>query len=384
MSTIENNLEKAIKICHLEKVISVQNIKSAIWNENSTGAINELVGIFLNHAPKNTDLNVLIKTIQDCWNNFSHRSLNGKSPFEMVQNQTGVIDKNIISLNDKKYQTTLFDLKCAITKNPNKETKITKWHKNEYAFDYSLTHEKVIEKYYLLQDKKISLIKYFQEISKLVDIDQYFFDGIIVLAQAICNTNQPKKAFELLENAVNNAKTLLPQKFDPDKCQMPWAILENRPYLRLLLERAMLSETIIGEQESIPLYEEILKLNPNDNQGVRGMLATLYLRTGRPTKVIELASRYPNDSQSELAMGEILALLMLNNSEKATDIIKKNLSYLKHLIKELFLKSHKLPKDYRPGYITCGGKDEAYFYWMAQGDLWYNLPHAMEFLEKFC
>jgi tetratricopeptide (TPR) repeat protein len=165
---------------------------------------------------------------------------------------------------------------------------------------------------------------------------------------------------------------------------MHWAILENRPYLSLLLERAMLFETLIGEKESIPLYEEILKLNPNDNQGVRSMLATLYLRVGRPTKVIELASQYPDDSQAELAMGQILALLMLNDSKKAITIVKKNLPYLIHLIKELFLKSHKLPKNYRPGYITLGGKDEAYFYWMAQGELWYNLPHAMEFLKKFC
>lgn len=47
----------------------------------------------------------------------------------------------------------------------------------------------------------------------------------------------------------------------------------------MLAGYAMFAEQYEGVEKAIPLYEEILSFNPNDNQGIRAILATAYLKT---------------------------------------------------------------------------------------------------------
>jgi len=55
-----------------------------------------------------------------------------------------------------------------------------------------------------------------------------------------------------------------------------WGIIENRQYLRALENMASMYNTDNNIKEAEEIYKLILRLNPNDNQGIRYYLAGLY------------------------------------------------------------------------------------------------------------
>lgn len=57
---------------------------------------------------------------------------------------------------------------------------------------------------------------------------------------------------------------------------MPWGDIDNRAYLRALQYQADLFADAGEKEKAIELYKLLLKLNPNDNQGVRYTLSGLY------------------------------------------------------------------------------------------------------------
>jgi tetratricopeptide (TPR) repeat protein len=60
-----------------------------------------------------------------------------------------------------------------------------------------------------------------------------------------------------------------------------WGWLENRPYLRALGNLALLRRRQKRYQEALDIWERLLTLNPNDNQGVRYLLGEGYHRLGQ-------------------------------------------------------------------------------------------------------
>jgi len=57
---------------------------------------------------------------------------------------------------------------------------------------------------------------------------------------------------------------------------MPWRILENRQYLRAICGKACVYHIEGNFKEADKLYRLLLKLNPNDNQGVRYLIAGMF------------------------------------------------------------------------------------------------------------
>jgi hypothetical protein len=138
-----------------------------------------------------------------------------------------------------------------------------------------------------------------------------------------------------------------------------------------------------GAQEAILLYEGLLSLNPGDNQGVRAVVSTLCLKLGQPEKVIELASRYPDDFMPEVTVGFILALYQVGNKDEAQKRIQKHADFHKRVFAEILKVTHKKPQEMSDdGYIMVGGKDQAWHYWEEQGSCWMATRGAREFLKE--
>lgn len=135
-------------------------------------------------------------------------------------------------------------------------------------------------------------------------------------------------------------------------------------------------------EKVIPLYEEILSFNPNDNQGIRAYLSTAYLKTNQPEKAIRLASHYPDDITPDVIMGKLLALMQTKKMSEAKKYLNKIKEYQLHVIRELFKSSHPKPAILMKDRVTVGGNDEAYYYWQSQGHLWQKTDGALAFLEK--
>jgi tetratricopeptide (TPR) repeat protein len=71
-----------------------------------------------------------------------------------------------------------------------------------------------------------------------------------------------------------------------DEGLVPWGWVENRPYLRGLMNLSLVLRDKGLFREAIDIHERMLRLNPNDNQGVRWLLGGEYLRIGDLTRAI--------------------------------------------------------------------------------------------------
>ena len=75
-----------------------------------------------------------------------------------------------------------------------------------------------------------------------------------------------------------------------------WGFLETRPYMRA---RAGLASTLVqlGDVEgALAHYRDMLKLNPNDNQGIRYVLAGCLLKQDNYSALKELLAAYEDGS----------------------------------------------------------------------------------------
>lgn len=66
------------------------------------------------------------------------------------------------------------------------------------------------------------------------------------------------------------------RKFRTWPKRMPWGDIDNRAHLRALQYRADLFADNGEKEKATELYKLLLKLNPNDNQGIRYSLSSLY------------------------------------------------------------------------------------------------------------
>lgn len=101
-------------------------------------------------------------------------------------------------------------------------------------------------------------------------------DAYVLLAEETARTT--KEALELYEEGVRAGERALGPEVMTEQAGHFWGMLETRPYMRA---RSGLAECLweLGEDaQAMEHYREMLRLNPNDNQGHRYQLAQLLLQ----------------------------------------------------------------------------------------------------------
>ena len=106
----------------------------------------------------------------------------------------------------------------------------------------------------------------------------------------------PAAARRLLEEAVAaGARAIGPRAFEHDTGHF-WDLLETRPYMRA---RARLADMLWDQGEradAVAHWEDLLRLNPNDNQGVRKILVGHLIELGRDADAQALLARYDEEN----------------------------------------------------------------------------------------
>jgi tetratricopeptide (TPR) repeat protein len=160
-----------------------------------------------------------------------------------------------------------------------------------------------------------------------------------------------------------------------------WGFLETRPYMRA---RAGLASTLLqlGEIDSaLAHYCDMLKLNPNDNQGIRYVLAGCLLRQDNDSALKELLAAYADGSASWLYTRALVAFRESGDSdEQAAALVRGAWSANEHV--PAILAGTKPPVISDDGYVTMGGPDEATDYVRECGPAWHRTPGAVAWLTK--
>jgi tetratricopeptide (TPR) repeat protein len=206
-------------------------------------------------------------------------------------------------------------------------------------------------------------------------------DAIHHLAIVLSERNQLEQAHDLWDQAVRIGRKAFPQDFKLGTDRLEWGWLENRPFLRCLHGHALDRREEGEVEEALSLFQELLLLNPNDNQGVRVLAVEALFRLGRFEDALMITEQYRDDVMAEILYGRALALFKLGQLRKATAALKEAVGYLPLVRKELLKTRHRLPRTARPDMVTLGGADEAYLYWEHWGQFWQEDPEALEWLK---
>jgi tetratricopeptide (TPR) repeat protein len=160
-----------------------------------------------------------------------------------------------------------------------------------------------------------------------------------------------------------------------------WGFLETRPYMRA---RAGLAGTLLklGDVDgALSHYRDMLKLNPNDNQGIRYVLAGCLLRQGDDGALRELLAAHEDGSAFWLYTQALVAFRENGGSdEQAAALVRDAWSANEHL--PAILAGTKPAVSSNEGYISMGGPDEATYYVTECGAAWHRTPGAVAWLTK--
>ncbi len=201
-------------------------------------------------------------------------------------------------------------------------------------------------------------------------------DAHVVLAE---DTSSLEEARELLERGVAAGERVLGQKpFDEDVGYF-WSIHETRPYMRA---RAALAGTLWAlnrREEAVAHQRDLLRLNPNDDQGLRYRQAEWLLWLQRYDELNELFAAYDSDNSAALAYTKALAIFRRHGFENAKSFLDEARAANPHVI--AYLTGRKEMPAEVPAHVAFGDEDEAVEYVARAAALWARVPGALEWLE---
>jgi tetratricopeptide (TPR) repeat protein len=202
------------------------------------------------------------------------------------------------------------------------------------------------------------------------------------LIQSVYQLGAPNPAITfqpLIMLAMLQTKALIPMQ---PKLPLIWSYMNNRPTLRAIDFLADTMEDLDDDQTTLELREWLLRLNPNDNQGMRSAVMNAYLRLGRNEDAVVLCEHYPEDFDVSICFGHALALFRLDREHAANKRLIEAIEQSPRIPDALLRQRMKEPDNLHSGYITLGGEDEAWNYRESARDIWLATPGATEWLKR--
>ncbi len=190
---------------------------------------------------------------------------------------------------------------------------------------------------------------------RALKLDPDCVDALMVMVDL--DARSPQAMIEGLQKAVAAGERSLGAKFIDENEGHFWLLLETRPYMRAL---EALAEGCRGEGihlDAIKIYEKMLRLNPNDNQGVRDPLLGLYLETGDLNGAALLLTQYKDDASANFAWARVLERFLAGDRTGAAAALKKARKANPHM--ELFLTAQKHLPTEPPEMYSPGSEEEA-------------------------
>lgn len=142
---------------------------------------------------------------------------------------------------------------------------------------------------------------------KLIDealaIDPDFSDAYLMKAEDTSSTNEK---YQLYSYALSLAEKELDKEYFHEGKGHFWGITETRPFMRAKAGLATFLDEYGDKTKARAHYEQLLELNPNDNQGIRYYLLRLYLELGDYESASKLVTEYKDDASIEFAFNNVL------------------------------------------------------------------------------
>ena len=200
-------------------------------------------------------------------------------------------------------------------------------------------------------------------------------DAYVLLAEA---ARDPHEIRNLYEQGVQAGERALGPEVFGEAAGHFWGMVETRPYMRA---RRGLAEVLwaMGErQAAIGHLQELLRLNPGDNQGVRYPLAIWLLSEGDLAAVERLLDQYPDEITASWAYTRALVLFRRRSAGKLADQALVRALEINPFVPQ-YLLGAKRPRSL-PEYVGIGDESEAIDYVAGAFQLWFEQNEAVDWL----
>ena len=191
-----------------------------------------------------------------------------------------------------------------------------------------------------------------------LDIDPDCADAYILQAEHCSNRKEALRLYE--QGVAAGERSIGPDSFQSDVGHF-WGMLETRPYMRAKLGLSHLQWSTGHRAESAQHLQDMLRLNPGDNQGVRYTLAGYLLFLDQDKELEQLLQQFSDeDSATWIYTKALLAFRKFGDSPTATKLLKSALKANKHVPK--FILGLDPPPAGNPSYYSPGDENEALNY----------------------
>jgi len=216
-------------------------------------------------------------------------------------------------------------------------------------------------------------------VKQALELDPNNADAYNYLASIEKNIDNAIKQYE---KAIKAGEKTLGKKFFKEEKGYFWGMLETRPYMRA---KAGLADCFYAKKEvdkAIEIYEEMLELNPNDNQGIRYLLSTLLLDKNDLTQ-FELFIK--NSEEEDCAVwnynNALYSFKKFGKTAKTEKILLEAYKSNEFVI-DYMLGIKKMPNE-QPQYIGRGDKNEAISYVNGSWTIWDKTEGVFDYLYDF-
>ena len=189
-------------------------------------------------------------------------------------------------------------------------------------------------------------------------------------------------ALKLYQRAMDSGKKLLGERFFRENRGRFWMMIEARPFMTAKLGFAHCLEDLDWYDEAIKEYNEIIELNPGDNQGVRYALASLLLFTRKYKQFSELYKKYTDEESTFWLFNYALYLFDTEGpTEKANEALFLANQANPYVID--FLTQRKKIIQNPQGNYSPGDQYEASYYLMDNFRAWVKVEGILDWLIRF-
>ena len=157
---------------------------------------------------------------------------------------------------------------------------------SEYGqFHFPESHERTTDKLVALLEAydagRVKQRGMLRRLNALAEQEPDHIDALAHLGMFLRKANRLEEASPVCERALSIGVKALPEDFTG---RLEWSWIENRSFLRAAMALVLVRLDEGDRRAGIKLLERILSWNPNDNQGVRLMIGSEYLRAGEEMK----------------------------------------------------------------------------------------------------
>jgi tetratricopeptide (TPR) repeat protein len=211
---------------------------------------------------------------------------------------------------------------------------------------------------------------------KALEVSPDCADAYVILAQAAA---EPADELELYRKGVQAGERALGKKtFESEEGNF-WGILETRPYMRARGGLAQCLWESGQHDEALAHYRALLKLNPNDNQGNRYLLASCLIKLRYHEELAALLKQYDEDISANWSWTRaLMAFREHGDVDESRNLLTTALETNSH-VPDYLLDRKKLPRRL-PDYVGFGDETEAVSYAAEDLEAWKATVGALAWL----